>query len=65
MKTERNEIVDHLGIIPDDPDYYPPCDISGKCEPHELDLDESEAMCQYCGGWRYKDYPYFGNWGVK
>lgn len=51
----------------DDPDYIPACDISGKCEPCDEDelSDVDAAMCMHCGGWRYRNYPFYGNWGIK
>lgn len=50
----------------DHPNYEPPCDVSGHCEVSEKDeqSEASEAMCVHCGGWRYRDHPYPGNWGT-
>lgn len=43
-----------------------PCDISGKCEVSDEDerSEAPEAMCIHCGGWRYRNHPRAGNWGV-
>ena len=48
----------------DDADGNPLCDVSGDCEPWPEEAHETQAMCQHCGGWRYRDYPDGGNWGV-
>jgi hypothetical protein len=58
------ETLDAEGRPVDHPDYEPPCDVSGDCEPYDSERNETEAMCRYCGGWRRKDYPWPGNWGV-
>lgn len=47
-----------------DADGYPLCDVSGLCEPHPDEARHTQAMCRHCGGWRYRDYPRPGNWGV-
>lgn len=58
-------VLDAEGRGVDHPDYEPPCDISGSCEPFPEEEHLAEAMCRFCGGWRYKDHPFRGNWGTK
>lgn len=62
-----SEVRDHEGRDVDHPDYVPGCDISGRCEVSEEDEASgvSHAMCVLCGGWRRRDYPHSGNWGVE
>lgn len=48
----------------DTPEGDPVCDITGLCEPFEDEEDEAVAMCQHCGGTRYKNHPFPGNWGT-
>lgn len=48
----------------DDADGNPLCDVWGDCEPHPEERGQTQAMCQHCGGWRYRDFPTFGNWGT-
>lgn len=50
----------------DHPDYVPACDHHGDCEVSEEDEASGApaAMCIHCGGWRYRNHPYFGNWGT-
>lgn len=48
----------------DTPEGDPLCDVSGLCEPLPCEADQTQAMCQHCGGWRYRDYPRPGNWGT-
>lgn len=45
-------------------DREPACDITGLCEPFPEDEADNFASCMHCGGWRQKDYPRPGNWGV-
>ncbi|UTC28388.1 hypothetical protein GURKE_03680 [Brevundimonas phage vB_BpoS-Gurke] len=42
----------------------PACAVWGNCEPFPEERLQLEAMCRHCGGWRYRDYPTVGNWGV-
>lgn len=56
--------LDADGRSADDPDYEPPCDVTGLCEPFEEEQDRDQAMCRFCGGWRRRDYPRPGNWGI-
>jgi hypothetical protein len=55
--------VDHKGRPFDHPDYEPPCDFDGICEPFPNEEHLPIAMCIWCGGTRYKDHPTPGNWG--
>lgn len=48
----------------DTEDGDPLCDISGLCEPWPQEVYRTQASCQHCGGWRYRDYPRPGNWGT-
>ncbi|MEP3669950.1 MAG: hypothetical protein ABJN42_24840 [Roseibium sp.] len=52
-------------LPPDHPDYVPGCNFSGRCEVSAEDEASgcAEAMCVLCGGWRYRNHPYEGNWG--
>lgn len=59
------QAVDNEGRTPEDIYYEPPCDVSGRCDVDPADEDKAEAMCIYCGGWRYRDHPVQGNWGVR
>lgn len=47
-----------------DDDQDPLCDLYGDCEPFPEEMHLDIAMCRFCGGERYKDYPTFGNWGT-
>lgn len=58
------DILDASGLGLDDPHYEPPCDVSGNCEPFDGEEHHAEAMCRFCGGWRRRDYPFPGNWGI-
>lgn len=60
-------VIDRTESPLDHPDYVPGCDISGHCEVSDEDerSGEVEAMCVLCGGWRYRDHPYPGNWGTS
>lgn len=48
----------------DEGDFDPLCDITGKCEPHEEEAGDDWASCRHCGGWRKRDHPFMGNWGI-
>lgn len=51
-----------IRALPDVED--PLCDIGGNCEPFPEEAHHTQAMCRYCGGWRYRDWPRDGNWGT-
>jgi hypothetical protein len=48
----------------DTPEGDPVCDITGECEPFDDEADQPIAMCRHCGGERYRDHPFPGNWGT-
>jgi len=61
----REAVARMMAELTDDEEPEPLCDISGRCRPYDEDENQDIAMCRYCGGERYRDYPFPGNWGQR